>query len=232
MRRRKAHDVTSPAPGARPATGQPPRAALSQSHPSGLLRSAAWFFLRLLALYALLVAPWPGWAATYARGYRAAGDWLFGNFGGDGVVRFEPPERRKEQVDTQITIGNRRTRGKPQTADHSARLTGYLPTALLAALVLATPVPWWRRLVALAVGLVLVHALIAVRVYVALLYGFSQPNDVALYAPSPFWAATLKHTFQVVTVWVSFAFVAPLFLWALITLRRRDVERWLRAGPT
>jgi hypothetical protein len=189
---------------------------------------AARFLLRLVALYALLIVPWPGWADAYARGYRAAGDWLFGDFGGDGIVRFEPPERRKEQVDTQITIGNRRTRGKPQTADHSARLTGYLPTALFVALVLATPVAWRRRLLSLAVGLALVHALVALRVCVALLYGFSQPTAVALFAPGPFWAAALRHTFQIVTVWVSFAFVAPLFIWALVTLRRSDFERWLR----
>jgi hypothetical protein len=185
------------------------------------------FFVRLVLLYGLLVMPWPGLLASYAAGYGAVGNAIFGSFGRDGVVRFEPLAAGREKMDTEISIGNLRTRPPPKRAEHSARLTGYLPTAEVVALILATPIAWRRRWKALLWGLLLVHGLIALRVTILLLYGFSGDHPCALYSPGPFWSNVLTKMYSLCAVWVSFTFVAPIFIWILVTFRRIDLQRWL-----
>lgn len=190
------------------------------------VKKTAGFFLRLVLFYGLLVAPWPGLREAYARGYRAAGNALFGSFGSDGVVRFEPLSKGREQMDTEIGIGNLRTRPAPKFAQHSTRLTGYLPTAEVVALILATPIPWSRRWKALLWGLLLANGLVALRVTILLLYGFSGDHPCALYSPGPFWSEVLAGAHSVMVVWVSFTYVAPVFIWIVVTFRRGDLQKW------
>ena len=185
------------------------------------------FFVRLVLLYGLLAVPWPGLRAIYAAGYRAVGNALFGSFGRDGAVRFRPLTQGREQADTAIDLANRRRTQSTATMGHSARLIGYLPTAEVVALILATPIAWRRRWKALLWGLLLVHGLIALRVTILLLYGFSSDQPCALYSPGPFWSDVLTKAYSLGAVWVSFTFVAPIFIWLLVTFRRIDLQRWL-----
>lgn len=184
------------------------------------------FLARLLVFYGLLAFPWPGLREAYSAAYQAAGDAVFGSFGRDGVVRFEALPHVRGQMDTEIVFGNRRTRPAPRAVRHSARLTGYLPTAEVLALILATPIPWSRKWKALLWGLVLVHGLVAIRVLIALLHHFSGDHPCALYSPSPFWMVALTRVYKVTVVWVSFTFVAPLFIWILVAFRRADLVQW------
>jgi hypothetical protein len=200
-----------------------PRTGLPARHAG---RAAALFFLRLIILYAVLVAPWPGLREGYAAAYRAACNWAFARFGSEGYVQFRPLPAGAGKMDSEIFLGNLRTHAS-RTAQHNIRLIGYLPTAEVIALVLATPLPWRRRAWALLWALLLVHALVAARVAVALLYGFSGDHPVALWSPGPIWTALLSATYNVTVVWVSFAFVAPVFIWIVATFRRRDLLDWL-----
>ncbi len=187
------------------------------------------FFLRLVLLYALLVAPWPGLRACYGSGYRTVMNALFGSFGSDGIVRFEALAGDVEQVDTEIIAGNRRTRARPISALHSTAVTGYLPTAEVVALIVATPIPWSRRWKSLLWGLLLVNGLVILRVAIALLYGFSGDHPIALYSPGPVWIAVLAGAHRVFATWINFSYVAPLFIWIVVTFRRSDWERLLGA---
>lgn len=195
------------------------------------LKQIAGFFLRLVLFYALLAAPWPGLCESYATGYRAVANALFGSFGADGIVRFEPLSNGSQELDTEIIAGNLRTRAPPRSAHHSTRLTGYLPTVEVIALIAATPIPWSRRWKALLWGLVLVNGLVVFRVAVALLFGFSGDHPTAMYSPNPFWSAVLTGVFRISVIWVNFSYVAPVFIWVVATFRRSDWERLLGTRP-
>ena len=53
------------------------------------ISTTAGFFLRLIVIYAALLALWPLVATSYARAYRVVGGTLFGTIGQGGVTRFQ-----------------------------------------------------------------------------------------------------------------------------------------------
>jgi hypothetical protein len=120
------------------------------------------------------------------------------------------------------------------------RGVGWVPTAFLIALVLATPVPWRRRWAALGLGLMALHAylLLAVRVYI---WNRSLPAPVPGAAvPVVKWiAAALEET---MVTQLGPSFVVPAVIWILVAFRREDftaARAWLgwdeagaQAGPT
>ncbi len=184
------------------------------------------FLARLLIVYAVLIAPWPGVRKAYARGHRAVASVAFYRFGPAGRVNFEPLPNSTKLMDTRIQIINIRN-GKSNESDHRAAYYGYLPSAELIALVLATPIPWLRRCKALLLTLVLLHALMACRMTILLLFGFSGDQPWCQFHPGPFWAAVLAGANSMLVESTSFNFVAPVLIWIPVTLRRMDLQRWL-----
>jgi len=189
------------------------------------LKLICGFFLRLVFVYALLAYPWSFLTDTYAAAYRSIGNGALGSFGTDGTVRFEPLSGGAGMLDTEIVLKNRRTRAVSRT-EHSARLTGYLPTVEVIALIVATPIPWSRRCKALVWGLVWINVFVAARTALVPLYGFCNDTPCALFWPSPFWMDVLTSTFNIGVKWSSLTFVAPVFVWIAVTLRLKDLHRW------
>ena len=191
------------------------------------------FVLKLLLLYGLLAAPWPGVRGAYSVAYRAAANLVFGSFGG-GVVRFRASPSGREEMDAEIVIRNRRS-PVAGTTPHNSRMTGYLPTAEVIALILATPIPWPRRWRALLWGVVLVHGFVALRLVITLLHWFSVEEPWALYDPSPFWGNVLSTLFEFAVLAPTCTFLVPALIWILVTFRRSDwatiVENAPRKSP-
>ena len=120
------------------------------------------FLGRFLLVFALLVAPWPGWTEAYARVLRKAAKAVYGSFGSKGVVVFRPNPEGDRTMDTVIYVGNRerlnaRQGGEAARFTFNSREVAYFPTALVIALVLATGLPWRRRAWALGWALVGIH---------------------------------------------------------------------------
>lgn len=195
------------------------------------LRTVALFFARLIAIYALLAAPWPGLARAYASAYHAVGNAWFGGFGGDGIVRFAPAPAGDGASDTVLTIGNRVT-GAEGTSPHSARITGYLPTIETIALILATPLPWARRGRALIWGLVICHVLIWLRLQVVVLHFFTGPEPWALYQPWGWVDWLLAKATRIGVVSPTPSFILPVLVWLGVTFRRGDLEEILAQEPS
>lgn len=193
-------------------------------------RTIIGFVLRLLILYALLAAPWPGLRKAYARGYRAIAGVLFYEFGPAGRVKFTELPNRADRMDTRIRIINTRN-GQTNTADHSADLYGFMPTAEIIALVLATPIPWPRRFKSLLLALALLQVVLVLRLTLMLLFGFSGSQPWCQFAPGPFWMTVLSGLYTVCLKWTSFSFVVPVFVWIAATVRRGDLERWRGLQP-
>lgn len=186
-------------------------------------KSILGFILRMTILYALLAVLWPGVKQVYSAMYRAMGNTLFASFGDGGTVRFEPLSDSKQGFDTEIIFGHRRTNMKGRIPNNS-RISGYLPTIQVIALILATPIPWSRRWKALLWGLILVNAFIALRMEIRLLYYFSAESPMHLYQPSPFWHEVLGRTYEVFAYSTTLTFIAPIFIWIPVTFRRGDLE--------
>ena len=189
--------------------------------------------LAFLLLYGLLLAPWPGLASAYGRYFRAVGRGCFAQEGQGGLVRFQPaqhPPRR--EIDTEILVAAQsapdsagRVYGKVLGLD--SRGVGWVPTALLTALVLASPVPWGRRLRALGLGLGLVHGYLLTVIAV---YLWRESAGQLPVAGLPYLPALAEGLEETLVTQMGFSFVVPVVLWLAVTFRRDDWGQFLRRG--
>ena len=184
--------------------------------PSTALR----FALRLLLVYGLLITPWSGLKSGYGSLFRASGNGLLKAFGFRGIVELGSPAQEHAAWDVEMHMRNP---GKPQRwhGEYSSRGWGYLPTAAVVALIVATPLAWSRRWMALAAGLALVHIFIALRIAAAVLYGMYWGGAIRLSMVEAKAAEVVLHGFSNSPVTT---FVVPVVIWLLVTFRRSDLE--------
>ena len=189
-------------------------------------RAIARFFLLLAFFYALLMVPWPGLGYAYARVFESGAESVFGSFGSDGVVRFVPSPAAAGTTNTDILLWNRRT-GASSRAQYSSRAVGYAPAAFLTALVLSTPLPLRRKVWAFLLGMLLLHAFIALKLLLALTHFFSVDRPLALFTLSESWREILGGAVKLVAFMPFFSLVMPTFVWILVTFRRGDIKTML-----
>lgn len=135
------------------------------------LRRVLWFLLRFALIYGLLLAPWPGLTEGFGKLFSSAADRVFGSDDPTHSVRIRWMDPAQGMIGPkwgQDTVLLLEFRGAPRAARpsifslvRSSRYTGYVPAALLIALVLATPVPWRRRAWAILWGLPLITVFVA-----------------------------------------------------------------------
>ena len=177
--------------------------------------------LGFIVVFAVFIAAWPWLGGTYAAVFRAGGNVVFCAFGNDGRVRFLPFSSLNERQDIEVVVSNRRT-GAGRRIAGSSRFQGFMPTAFVLALILASPIPWSRRWRAAAWGFVLVNVYVALRILVFLLAVFSGDDTLALFSPGPFWQAVLEFLSWVLAVSFAGWLIVPLPIWALLSFRRSD----------
>jgi hypothetical protein len=112
----------------------------------------------------------------------------------------------------------------------STRLTGYLPTAELLALVLATSIPWSRKWKALLWGMLGVHAYIALRLASAVLYVLSATQLSEFFTFTPTGNKIVHSIYEMAVQSVTISFATPALIWIVVTFRRGDFEKWRSAG--
>ena len=193
--------------------------------------TAAKSALGFLLLYGLLLVPWPGWNATYGRFFRSLGGVCFGREGSRWVVHFQPAENPpRPEIDTAILLAPNlspdaagQVHGKILSLD--TRGVGWVPTALLIALVLASPVPWFRRLTALILGLLLIQGYLLL---VLAAYLWSESGGLVPVSFLPFSPAIGTALEETLVTQMGPSFVVPVVLWLAIAFRRED---WARLFP-
>jgi hypothetical protein len=196
------------------------------------------FMLTAVLVYAALMVPWPGLASGYRAIFRCGGNTLFARFWfwPQAGVRFldlyhlkpgdlAPGAPSLPSTDAFDLAMELKTRGVPQVGylRTSSRYVGYGTTALLVALIVATPIPWRRRGWALLWGLLLSHAFIALRLTLTLLAGgFAADKAYAIFHPGPFWRGALTRMDSVLADNPAVSFVVPTFIWFLVAFRSRS----------
>jgi hypothetical protein len=184
-------------------------------------KAIAGFFLRLALIYTLSIMAWLAIGGAYGAVFRTTAEFLFGSFGRHGFVRFEPLAMASGDMDTAVLLRNQETRADGRDVISSRRL-GYIPTAFLTALVLATPIPFQRRWRALLWGLALIHVYVATRVLLILLWDFNGSHAWALYTPGPFGSALLSGLALLFGAALSGCYIGPIFIWIITTFRTSD----------
>lgn len=184
------------------------------------------FLLKAIVIYGLLSAPFSYFDETYGKFYRKVATASFGKFRETGVVLFS---EMKDPVMTHTNMANYLLvlpNGTYDTAaiDINTRILGYLPTILLIALVLASPVPWKRKLFALVTGLILVMLLILFKHWISLLW-LSEQNP---FLKLTHFTGLSKKILTFVNAFIStYSFTVPYFvvgIWLLVTFRVEDLK--------
>jgi len=191
------------------------------------------FLVRFALVAGILVSPWPGLEERYADTLRRTAQSIFDGDGSKWVVLFKPTS--DPHLDTTIYIGNRKQAapdGKLSAAQISftSRYVGYLPTVLLAALVMATPLPWKRRFFALLWGLLSMHLFLGLLMLIMILNQCSQFPAMNLVHLGPFQEQVVHSTYDVFIHHLGARLAVPVLLWILICFRRDDLERILGVG--
>lgn len=195
------------------------------------LKRISCFFCICAFVYALLVSPWPGVQSTYQACFQAGGNFLFGTLGEGGAVKFAPHPKARGTSDTRVALHKRRPpQVKAELGMSSIRIGGW-PTAFVIALTVATPIPWRRRRLALALGLIGVQMFIAFRVGLFLVDTFSNGDMLAIYS-FPAWFKFVVHSAALILFQSpAMHYIGPLFIWLAVTFKRGDFEMIMGRVP-
>ena len=191
------------------------------------------FLWRFALVYGLLIAPWPGFNQSYGRYFRFLGQMVFAREGGRRILYFEAvPKELHRVLDTRIALANRdqfdrEGKGPVRYLELDTRGVGWVPTALLIALILSTPVSRRRRGWALLWGLLAVHGywLLCVAVYI-----WNNSTDMALVTLTPVWKEVADGLEETLITQMGASFVAPVLLWLSVTIRKQDMIAWQRGN--
>lgn len=180
------------------------------------------FFLLVAVVYGVLLIPWPGVLSGYRAAVVGASNLLFARIGAGRIV-FEAMEKPTLNKDTEVFLTNIYTGTKGKMNVNARRL--YLPTAFTASLILAAPIPWRRKLLALFFGLLLISAYAGFGIWLKLLYGLSEPRGLAAVSLEPSIRKFIMILIKILTMSPVTPYIAALLIFVLVAVRREDVVR-------
>jgi hypothetical protein len=133
-----------------------------------------WFVAHAIAL-ALLIGFWPTPRAAYPALFRAHANALFGSLA-TPRVRLEPGTL----TDTALVVAAPRAGAEAAwESSFSVDRIGYWPSAMLLAMLLATPLAPLRRALAAAIGLALVDLFALARIGIEIAFLYQRPPEPA-----------------------------------------------------
>ncbi len=176
------------------------------------------FLLRFAAIYAFLIFPWPGGDAAYAAWFRTVTQISCQSFqpGWHAETHALAPSETRP-LDTRYVIANTRAatnEGVPaRMLDLDSRGVGWIPTAWTMALILATPLSFRNRLIALATGLLLIHLFILFSVWSLVANGSSD-----LFSAPAWWRELTGALRYTLITQMGPGFVFPVLIWITVVL--------------
>ncbi len=194
-------------------------------------KQVAKFIVLVLIIYTLLAMPWPGVHQAYSAAYRVTADSVLGVSTSHFLVYVRPLREHEGEGDEDVKLGvwDRQIQ-RGQRVRLSTRLTGYLPTAEILALVLATSLPWSRKWKALLWGLIGVHAFIALRLASGALYVLSMAKPTPFFEFTPLGNKIVYSIYEIAVQSPTTSFFVPAIIWIVVSFRKSDFEGWGEQG--
>lgn len=170
------------------------------------------------------VIPWESARVAYGKTFAAVAHFLVHRMWGSGPiagtdaivqVTYAPPASDPRR-DVSIQVANRRklhSLSDVAVARVSARHIGYVPAGTFVSLMIASPLAWKRRFLAMCWGLLVVHLFVAIRMIVLLLSLFGSEGSHQLIQPGRFAAAALQLLATMLTESPSVTYIVPVFVW-------------------
>jgi len=189
-------------------------------------RTIIGFVCRFAVIYGLLIIPWPGWNDLYARYFESLGQTVFSRDGEKCVVTFvnHPLQHGFTSLTTDMIIRNRdqinpsgKTPAKVVNLD--TRSIGWVPTALTLSLILATPIPWLRRMRATLLGMLLIHGFILFSLQASI---WNNSTDLSILTLTPFWKWIVDGLDYTLLTQLGASFSVPVLIWIVVTFNRKD----------
>ncbi len=187
------------------------------------IKHVTWFFLKICAIYAFFFLV--NCEGIYSAAFRACGNAAYENMGNGGRIRLvkAPPEIK--DFDIQVKLMNTKIAGARGTMEIATRKTGYLPAALTIALILATPIPFKRRLIALAIALAIMECFVLFQFYLRFVEILSQPGPLQVYNLSSFMMGVVTILVKSLSLTPVTSYIIPVVIWAMVILRKDQVAQ-------
>lgn len=172
------------------------------------------FVLRFALVFGLLILPWPGLQTAVQAGFRVQTRLVTGLILPRQAFRVEKySDPAHPALDTLVVVMDQEKTGSPGKSGTlgvplDSISQGWIPLAMLIALLGATPVPWSKRWKALLAGVVVIEFLVVVTILVAVAFGLTNDNR----AVGPNLALVFAHRLFVENIW--FSFMPSFLLWA------------------
>jgi hypothetical protein len=193
-------------------------------------RSPLRCLLVLALLYGVLIAPWPGVGEAYRAWFRGVGNAVFYRESGRWYVNFQDiPAAEQRGLDTRIELANRQQtdamgRTPVRYLDIAMRGIAWVPLVLSVSLVVATPIPWSRRLRSLAAVIVAMHVFVLLSFWIHILNNADAESGPALVSLSPFLRTIVSALDCVFIEQYGAGFVMAVAVWVVATFRRGDLR--------
>lgn len=187
-------------------------------------KPALRFLVCFAIWYALLLFSWPITGQAYCAAFRAVGTLVYGSNDRSKEITFESFPRGHHSHYTRVVIVNPAKMkpdgsGPVRNLDLDTRAFGWMPLALLTALILATPLPWKRRRRALLWGLFVQQGFVIIALGYCI---WNESTEIGLVSLS---AAGKDAAVAVRAMLAGQLIVAvPVLIWILTTFRRGDFQ--------
>lgn len=191
--------------------------------------SIAMFFGIFVLVFSAMMAPIPAVQHTYAAFFRSVGNLVFAEPGDEARCSFVALNRPDGRMDTEIQLTNLRTTTTAKM-NTSSRFTGYVPTAIVLALILASPIRLKQKAWAFVWGLLACQVYLVLRIGTGVLRRFTMSDDLAIWTPGPIANFLIEAMFDIFVVSAIGGFILPILIWVLVTFRRHDWYRLQNTG--
>jgi hypothetical protein len=185
-----------------------------------------FFIIKAVVIYLILVAPFSFYDEFYGKIYRGIASPIFNHVGGNGFTRFTEV---KDKAITLVNLGNSTQIKKDGTAETTygllnVRYLAYLPTVLLISLILASPVPWKRKLISLVAGLLLVTAFIMFLQWLFIMFLAVRAPWINLSGITEAKTNFINFGYKYLVDMPGFSRFLVVVIWLLVTFRMDDLK--------
>jgi len=184
------------------------------------------FLLKAIIIFCVLAIPLSIYDRVYGNFYRGVGNTVFAKFHKTGFARFTAS---KTSFMTHVEAGNKMPTYNNVpianvSADFNTRYRGYIPTAFLVSLILASPLKTRRKIFSLFTGIFILTAIIMIKQWIHLLYMCEQGTWLLLYNFTPEQKERIEWWYHNFANYSGSTLIIVIAVWILVSFRKSDME--------